>query len=582
MPMRFSVIDLVSRLLCLRREKPSKSFTRPARLMLSVLGGVALIGLCQFVIARAQTYAQTTPMFDTCQQDTVVVIGSDVGTGTLNSGVMSGDPRPLCDYADLGVEKTVSEGTPREGDTIVYTVVVTNDGPLDATSVQLIDNLPTGVTYDSHAASQGTYSSSLWTIGNLVEDASAILTITATVDSGTSGRIITNTAHSLIADQSDPNPNNNEDSAVIIVAGTVTGADLAVGKGVNDSTPAPGDIITYIVTVTNNGPKNATGVHLTDALPEGVTFDSYTATQGIYTSTNGLWEIGNLVDAANATLTIAATVDSGTSGETITNTAHSLAADQPDPNPDNNEASVSIIPILKKYYIYLPLILESYEPLICDPYYDDFSNSSSGWAIDNSGDVRTGYSTSEEYFIDRRMSGMRIVQSPAGFANRYSVEVDGRWDSANAGYEYGLIFGQVSFPGPTYLFGVDPVGQRYRLYRILTYDGNDVSWDCITEPCWMDFPSINAGSTPNRLTVECNEATIRLYVNDILLWQDGDLPSCGGSVGLFAQSSPYDSRAIAYFDNFQVSCPFGVGASNAVKNLVSQASAVAFDLEMIE
>ena len=50
--------------------------------------------------------------------------------------------------ADLGVTKTVSDANPNEGDSIVYTLVVTNNGPQNATSVVFDDDLPSGVTYD--------------------------------------------------------------------------------------------------------------------------------------------------------------------------------------------------------------------------------------------------------------------------------------------------------------------------------------------------------------------------------------------------------------------------------------------------
>ncbi|MGQ0723428.1 MAG: hypothetical protein ACT4PE_17910, partial [Candidatus Eiseniibacteriota bacterium] len=108
-------------------------------------------------------------------------------------------------------------------------------------------------------------------------------------------------------------------------------SDLAVTKVVDDPAPSEGGTVVYTVTVSNGGPNAATGVELTDLLPAGVTYVSDVPSQGTYTSGTGLWVVGSLANAASATLDIAATVDLGTSGATLTNTASVTASDQADP-----------------------------------------------------------------------------------------------------------------------------------------------------------------------------------------------------------------------------------------------------------
>ncbi len=129
------------------------------------------------------------------------------------------------------------------------------------------------------------------------------------------------------------------------VACQSTYADLAVTKGVDDPTPVEGSTITYTVTVTNNGPATATVIQIADALPLGVTYVSDTPTQGSYDSISGDWIVGSLANSASATLTIQATVDAGTAGSTITNTASVSFLSQSDPNASNDSDSVDIDPI---------------------------------------------------------------------------------------------------------------------------------------------------------------------------------------------------------------------------------------------
>ena len=73
------------------------------------------------------------------------------------------------------------------------------------------------------------------------------LTLTATVDAGTGGSTITNTAAVTASDQTDSNPANDTDSADL----TVQSIDLAVTKTVDNATPNEGATVSYTVTLTN-------------------------------------------------------------------------------------------------------------------------------------------------------------------------------------------------------------------------------------------------------------------------------------------------------------------------------------------
>ncbi|MFO0902488.1 MAG: DUF11 domain-containing protein [Pirellulales bacterium] len=115
-----------------------------------------------------------------------------------------------------------------------------------------------------------------------------------------------------------------------------TPADLAVTKIVNNPNPNVGQQIQYTVTVTNNGPNQATNVVVNDLLPTGVTFVSSTPSQGQYTAGTGVWAVGTINTSAAATLTIVATV---TQTGVRTNTATITSLDQTDENPNNNTAN---------------------------------------------------------------------------------------------------------------------------------------------------------------------------------------------------------------------------------------------------
>jgi uncharacterized repeat protein (TIGR01451 family) len=110
--------------------------------------------------------------------------------------------------ADMAIVKTAAPSpTVADGDTIAYTLTVTNNGPATATNVVVTDPLPTDVTYisvNTTACSEagGTVTCLLGTMANAGNATVTILTLAAAP-----GTAI-NTA-TVSADQTDPNPINN-------------------------------------------------------------------------------------------------------------------------------------------------------------------------------------------------------------------------------------------------------------------------------------------------------------------------------------------------------------------------------------
>jgi tungstate transport system substrate-binding protein len=123
--------------------------------------------------------------------------------------------------------------------------------------------------------------------------------------------------------------------------GSKGSADLGVTSTVDNEAPEEGDTITYTISLTNNGPDEATHIELTEVLPAGLTYVSNSASQGTYDSTSGVWAVESLADGASATLNITATVNAGAGNTTATITAIVTKADQDDPVADNNSASRS-------------------------------------------------------------------------------------------------------------------------------------------------------------------------------------------------------------------------------------------------
>src|SRR5262249_56780136 len=116
--------------------------------------------------------------------------------------------------ADVAVAKTVSNTTPNVGDTITYTLPLTDTGPDPATNVSVSDLLPAGLRFVLAMPSQGTYDSTtgVWTVGTVTTTTPLTLTIAATL---TASGPQTNTAAVSHADQFDPDTANNRSSTTV-------------------------------------------------------------------------------------------------------------------------------------------------------------------------------------------------------------------------------------------------------------------------------------------------------------------------------------------------------------------------------
>ena len=244
---------------------------------------------------------------------------------------------------DISVTNTADNLSPSAGDQIVFTITINNAGPNDATSLVVEDLLATGYSFVSATVSSGTYDEAVgsWSLSNLNSGNSETLQITAMVLPNGNYR---NTAELIALGTYDPDstPNNNvssEDDQATVIPVPNGLADLSLTKMVDNATPNVGDVVRFTVTVTNDGPTDATGVVITDLLPEGYTYQSHTATAGVYNANTGIWNVNRtILDQNSETLEIAAAVNTPT-GQTdeYLNSAEISACNFADPDSDPNQ-----------------------------------------------------------------------------------------------------------------------------------------------------------------------------------------------------------------------------------------------------
>ncbi len=206
------------------------------------------------------------------------------------------------------------------GQTGTFTITVTNNGPNTAQNVQVNDPVPAGFTLGSF--STGNYVGNVWTIPSLANGASATLTFNRVMTAGDAGTTKTNTA---TATQTTYNPSPIQPQTATI---HVNNAVLTITKTSDKTNYNVGDNVVYNIDVLNNGPDTATNVVVTDTLQSGLTYVSSTLGGTYNTLTRTItWNLANLANGIHFQPSFTATVNAGTQGQTIPNTA-SAANDQ--------------------------------------------------------------------------------------------------------------------------------------------------------------------------------------------------------------------------------------------------------------
>ena len=123
----------------------------------------------------------------------------------------------------------------------------------------------------------------------------------------------------------DGNPDLEDD-----VCGDVPTADLSLIKVVDNETPDIGDVVTFTITVTNDGPQDATGVGVEDVVPNGYSNIANISNDGVASANVINWDDISLAVGESIDLTFTATVNAPGTGISYVNIAEIDEADQYD------------------------------------------------------------------------------------------------------------------------------------------------------------------------------------------------------------------------------------------------------------
>lgn len=215
--------------------------------------------------------------------------------------------------------------TASPGDTIEYTVQVTNLGTCDeVTNVVVTDLLPYALTYVSSnpdgSEQDGTIT---WSLGSIAVGETIEITIQAEVNDGTeNGTRLTNTA--VVNWQY---PGGGRQMSATWDTTIYTQPRLTINK-TGPGTARPEDTLDYTIEVCNTGGSDALNVVLTDFLPAGMSYLG-SSSSGSHDSGVVTWNLEPMAPDTCQSVSLEVTVDPGvTDGTILKNTAEAIWEDE--------------------------------------------------------------------------------------------------------------------------------------------------------------------------------------------------------------------------------------------------------------
>lgn len=222
------------------------------------------------------------------------------------------------------------------GQSIEYTLMITNSGGQTANNLAISDTLPTGANYVSGGTKVG--NSVTWPVASLAPGASVQKSFVVTASA-----TITNSTYQVTADGGIL---ATGDQAVVTSVSQPGQPNLTITKNGPSSAQA-GEQVTYTLTVFNGGDTAALNLVVNDTIPTG----AYYISGGNRSGNTVTWSQGSL--AADATAQFSYVV---TASNTITNQTYNVTADGNVEATGQKAVTTQISAAVANFANYLPII----------------------------------------------------------------------------------------------------------------------------------------------------------------------------------------------------------------------------------
>jgi uncharacterized repeat protein (TIGR01451 family) len=246
----------------------------------------------------------------------------------------------LRDESDLVTGIVAEPDSPAGGTELLYRVSVANNGPKAVPGVDVTVSLPEGLTYaGGDARCEASAEGASCVLGEIPAGAADEIELLTSVRADLAEGTVLTTGVTAVGQRTDPDLDDN--SAEVSV--TVTRkADLAIDLAASTAEPVAGESLTYVVTVSSDGPSDTGPAEVRFTLPSNLSYESDTAG----CDTAGLpvlrCPVPELAMGEAAQFDVAARLEADVAEGALVVVTAEVAASAQDPVLDDNETVISL------------------------------------------------------------------------------------------------------------------------------------------------------------------------------------------------------------------------------------------------
>ncbi|MEG1061679.1 MAG: isopeptide-forming domain-containing fimbrial protein [Oscillospiraceae bacterium] len=318
-------------------------------------GGVNSSGVIAWTIASVAPSGSETVSFETtvppaltagATYDNAATVDSVGGDASLaaKSGNVKTVVVPL---AKLSITKIADKTDVQIGDTVTYTITVTNSNSVPVYGIAVTDTLPAGLSAatigNSGINTSGTIT---WQLASIAANSSTVLSFTATVSASPQSSVVT------ISNLAELSVNGDASMTVVSQPADITLPAVippSVSMSVSRTVAFPGDILTYTITVSNPNPVPISDVQLQSNIPSGLAVKSVNNNGSNRSGSDVSWNIpavspvGSGTAVGSSAVTFSALVPSGLAGNASYAAAAAITSVNGDANIKSNTPPVVTI-----------------------------------------------------------------------------------------------------------------------------------------------------------------------------------------------------------------------------------------------
>ena len=363
-------------------------------------------------LGSGESVSLIVPVKVDCSNETLAVEGEiDSSTFELNKDNNHDDDNldvnPLC---DLVIDISISNSTVYNGDVVDLVVTVSNDGPDDASdvSVSLSDLDSLGLVVLNSSDDSFDNDSHEWVIGDLDSGESVSLTITAKANRSGENITVVSEVETSTFEANKENNLDNDSLSILPVC------DVLISISPDNEAVYVGDVVNWLINVTNKGPDKASDVNVFNSLPEGLEFILSESSKGELENladedcnVDFIWKVGDLDNDESAYLVIST---NALNEGLIPNNA-SANSSTFDSNESNNFDSSD-----------LQVIVEGND----DVSGDGSNDSSENHSRDDSHDGYEGFPLFDYDFSDKNDSGLSKSNGPDNNDSKNPIDLSNK------------------------------------------------------------------------------------------------------------------------------------------------------------